>query len=300
MPVSYEVPIIFVSLVILVLFFSTAVSVQSISNPVNACMTPTGSSVANGIRISIVTDTQQYSPGQVVQISGNVTNSTTGKPINEMLSLNILNPSGKSVGGEQTCTPGGKFGYNLTNTQQGGPYTIIVSTNGFKANTTITATDLFGYSSYGLLTGQGIPLLATIAGLGFVVILVYILLWLPGRVTSEFTKTDKKEKSDQDFRPPPLMKVFVEKWAEQQPLSPQFPEDKRVVDTNNPLKKTDSHGDNIIKAYHELFEVQRNLQRARTWRFICISGMVASLITIYAFTPGEIGVNSFFRFSQNP
>jgi hypothetical protein len=48
----------------------------------------------------------------------------------------------------------------------------------------------------------------------------------------------------------------------------------------------------VINAIHELYEVERNLQRARTWRFICISGMVFSAITIFAFVSTGIGDGS--------
>jgi hypothetical protein len=48
----------------------------------------------------------------------------------------------------------------------------------------------------------------------------------------------------------------------------------------------------VINAIHELYEVERNLQRARTWRFICISGIVFSLISIYVFLAAGIGVGS--------
>lgn len=48
----------------------------------------------------------------------------------------------------------------------------------------------------------------------------------------------------------------------------------------------------VFSAIHELYEVERNLQRARTGRFICVTGMVISAITIFAFVSTEIGGGS--------
>jgi uncharacterized protein YfaS (alpha-2-macroglobulin family) len=94
----------------------------------------------------IGTDTQQYLPGQAVEIFGSVTDPH-GKPVNETLNLNILNPLKKSVGGEQTCTLGGRFDYNLTNTQLAGTYTIIASTGGSTMNKTITVVYSCGFAT---------------------------------------------------------------------------------------------------------------------------------------------------------
>jgi hypothetical protein len=290
MSVPNEIPIILVSMIILISFSSTAISAQSMSpNSIDAC---TMQNTSVPVRILISTDRQQYSPGQVVQIFGNV---SQGKPINEMLNLNILDPSKKSIGAEQTCVLGGRFSYNLTNTQQEGTYTIIASMNGLtKSTTTISVMDLIAYATYGLINTNRIPLLVASAGLIFTVILVVILLWLPGRVTAEFTRTEKRVSrfiGKKEWKPSPVVRLFAENWLG---VKQNVPDDKGAIPTLP--KKDDNEKDSLVgrvmTAYHELYEVERNLQRARTWRFICITGMVLSLITIYAFTPLEVGVDS--------
>jgi hypothetical protein len=277
------------SIIILISFSSAAIAVQSMSNSIGAC-TMLNSSVPVG-QISIRTDKQQYSPGQAVEIFGNVTDSR-GKLINETLNLNILDPSKRSVGAEHRCALGGKFGHNLTNTQQEGSYIIIASTNGLTKNTTISVVDLFAYATYGLINTNRIPVLVAGAGLVFTVVLVVILLWLPGRVTAEFTRIYKKPSffGKKIYDPSPVVILFAKNWAKQQ--APLSPVDKQAVRVPVTLKPDSDGNREVIIAYHELFEVERNLQRARTWRFICISGTVLSLMTIYAFAPVEIGVDS--------
>lgn len=290
---SYHIPVIFMSIIIPISFLSTAISVQSISNSDDAC-TVLNRSVSEKIipRISISTDTQQYSPGQFVEIFGNVTDSQ-GKPVNETLNLNILDPSKKSVGGEQTCTLGGKFSYTLKNTQQVGTYTIIVSIKGLAENTTISVLDLFTLAFTSIITS--IPLLAIGTSLGFGIVLVIVLIWLPKRVVSEFTKYTPTEeqlaakkhrwsKVVGPKKPASIAKLLAERSIQQSQSSSS---DKKLI-----VKLGSLDRDDLIKAHRELDEVERNLQWANTWRFICISGMVLSVLAFYFFMPIEVGVNS--------
>ena len=268
-------------------------------------------SLPNG-SISIGTDAQQYSSGQVVKIFGNVTDYH-GKPVYKTINLNILDPSKRSVGAEQRCALGGKFAYNLANTQQGGTYTIIASTNGDKKNITISVLDIFAYATNGLINTNHIPLLVIGIGLLFGAILLYVLIWLPKRVVAELSKPKWLTSDDVDKLPDKQWKgshpkIGNKHWWSKKELGFEKPASvtsllaEKSIRQSKPSSSEDRAGKKIDlesidkgilnDAKHQVDEVRRNLQWARTWRFICISGMVLSVITIYIFTPIELGPSS--------